>query len=142
MDTNTRETDQKIEQAKASFSARAEELGRRISDVRQKLDIKGHIAAHPHLAVGAAFALGVVLGLVTGGGGHSKAKRGSRQDEATKRTIGGAIGGAISALLFAALKEAAVTYAKHYFAGGPGVATTGTEAAASRQPAVESFLEH
>ena len=54
--------DRHIEDARASLVAHLGELGRRFRAARAQLDMPAHIAAHPLAAVGAAFALGALLG--------------------------------------------------------------------------------
>ena len=61
------EDDRRVEQAKESLMARVDELGRRFKEAREKLDIKSHIEAHPLIAVGAALALGALIGIPGGG---------------------------------------------------------------------------
>ncbi len=56
-------SERRVEQARESLHDRVEELGRRMQDAKDKLDIKAHIAAHPRLAVGIAFAAGVLLAI-------------------------------------------------------------------------------
>lgn len=54
--------DRRVEEARESLRAHAEELGRRFGDAKEMLDIPAKIAAHPRLAVGVAFVAGVLLG--------------------------------------------------------------------------------
>jgi ElaB/YqjD/DUF883 family membrane-anchored ribosome-binding protein len=82
-------TDRRIEEAKASLVERLDELARRLREARRKVDVPAHIAAHPFIAVGAAFALGALLG--------SRRKR-VRHPVAAERGIGGALVAALRAL--------------------------------------------
>ena len=134
----TTEDDRKVERAKESLMARVDELGRRIKDAREKFDIKAHIAAHPLIAVGAAFALGALVGIP---GGSRRSSSGSGTDEHVKRSVGAVIATGIAGIAMRIAKD----YAARHLAG---VAKNwwdnqGTsEVTASRDPSVEAFLRH
>lgn len=99
-DTYGIETDRHIEEAKASMTARMEEIGRRLADVRHKVDIKAHIAAHPLPAAGIAFVVGMALGFVPG-----KKKQVEIEKEDVQRSVGGIIGGMIMTLALRIAKD-------------------------------------
>lgn len=130
MDTVQDDLDRRVEQARESLAARAEELGRRLHDMKTKLDIKGHIAAHPHAAVGIAFALGALLGFP---GRHAKAPIPGEKD--VKSGLLGAAMATLGTLVFQLAKSVAFhqlsTQAKDWWARGE----TGTQD-------VETILEH
>jgi len=60
--------EQQIEEARASLVAHLSELRHRLAAARARVDLPAKIAAHPLASVGAAFALGALLGLRGGGG--------------------------------------------------------------------------
>jgi hypothetical protein len=133
-----------IEEAKASLLARMEELGRRMQEAREKLDLRAHIAAHPLPAIGIAFAAGLVLGF----GRKGSAAR-LPIDEAPGRSIGAATVAMIGTLVFRLLKDIALRQAagaaktwwdQRQAAMGSDVAPS--ERSASHDPNVESFLRH
>jgi hypothetical protein len=62
-DQTVREAEQRAERAKASLLSRVELLKHKLTDARQKLDLRAQIARHPLPAVGIAFALGAAAGL-------------------------------------------------------------------------------
>jgi len=111
------------------FTTKVEELGRRFN----LGTIEEQITAHPWPAIGIAFVVGGVLGLVTGGR--------SREVE-ERRSIGGLIASAVGAIAMKLLKSYAVSVAadqaKSWMASRPGA----TEQAASRDPSVEEFFDH
>jgi hypothetical protein len=125
-----------VDEARASLRAHVEELGRRIQDAKQKLDIKAHIAAHPRVAVGIAFAVGALLALP---------KKGGKPKEANKAEVRGGLAGAIVAaagtLAFTLLKNVAM----HQLSGMASDwwdRQREMERGVSREPDIESFLEH
>lgn len=93
------------------------------------------IASHPLPAVGAAFALGALVALVTGGG-SKRAERG----------IGRMIVAGVGAVAIRLVKSYAFArlgdMAKSWLADQSGEPTSATERAASREPETESFLRH
>ena len=135
---HTAEDDRKVERAKESLMARVDELGRRIKDAREKFDIKAHIAAHPLLAVGAAFALGALVGIP---GGRRRTSSGSGSDEQVRRSVGAVVATGIAGIAIRVAKDFAVRHLA-------GVAKTwwddhsAPEVTASRDPSVEAFLRH
>lgn len=104
-----------------------EELRRRLEDGTHELDQR--IAEHPFSAVGIAFALGAVFAL---------APRPPAPD--TKRTLGGAMAAAITALAIRGVKAYAWSRLSSSARGLFG--TSARERAASRDRSVEAFLEH
>ena len=127
----TRENERRMEQAKESLLARVDELGRRVKEAKQKFDIKAHITAHPLAAVGAALALGALLG-IPGSGSSSR-------DSDAQRGLGGAALAGIAGLLIRIAKDVAVrqlTGAAKDWLGGQE-----HEADASRDPSVEALLQ-
>src|SRR5512140_3681281 len=58
------EATQRAEHAKASLLARVELLKHKVTDAGHQLDPRAQIAKHPLPAVGIAFALGVLAGLM------------------------------------------------------------------------------
>lgn len=137
--------DRRVEQAKESFTARAEELNRRlrgvrarIDEVRQKIDLKSHIAARPLVAVGIAFSAGALLGLAGG-------KRHVVHEGAIQRRAGSAIAGALGALVMSLVRSYTMSQLtgvmREWYEGQVGKQTSPsyTEHVASYQPETESF---
>jgi hypothetical protein len=91
--------DRHIEDARASLVAHLGELGRRFRAAREQLDVPAHITAHPLAAVGAALALGALLGFR----GGSKRKH---DDES--RSLGRAALAGLVALGVRAAKDVAM----------------------------------
>ncbi len=132
------ESDRDIDDARASLIARVDELGRRIQDARHKLDLPAHIAAHPKVAVGAAFALGALLGLA-GGRSHRQGTS-TGTSEGTRRGIGGFVTAALGALIMRAVKDFALGQVSHAAKGW--LDPQGPQQPASGRRDVEPFLEH
>jgi hypothetical protein len=137
METTTQEDpDRRVEEARESLLARVEELGRRLQDAKDKLDIPAHIAAHPRLAVGIAFAAGALLGFP---GKHSKSHVPGKAE--VKSGLVGAAMAALGSLAFALAKNVAF----HHLSGQAKTwwdRKYAMEADASRTQDVESFLKH
>ena len=99
--------------------------------------VESLITEHPLPVVGAAFAVGAILGLVTGRG---------KKD----RSVGGMVAAGIGAVAVRLVKSYALTRlgdaAKSWLLdprnGEATMTTSGTESAASREPETESFLRH
>jgi hypothetical protein len=91
METTTQDPDRRVEEARESLLARVEELGKRLQGAKDKLDIPAHIAAHPRLAVGIAFAAGMLLGFP---GKRSK----SSNSVGAAEVKGGLVGAAMATL--------------------------------------------
>lgn len=129
--------DRRVEEARESLLARVEELGRRIQEAKDKIDIRAHIAANPRVAVGIAFALGALLGLP---GKRARTSAPSTKAEVKSGLLGAAVA-TIGSLAFALAKSVAFhqlsSEAKNWWDRKYGV-----EAGASRTRDVESFLEH
>jgi hypothetical protein len=90
--------DERVEQAKASLLARASELGRRLNDARDKLDLRAHITAHPQAAAGIAFALGALLAF----------RRSRPQPPAAERSVAGAVFAMLGTLTVAIARNVAM----------------------------------
>lgn len=98
--------------------------------------VEAAITAHPLPAVGAAFALGAIAGLAR------KAMKGDGE-----RSIGGMVVAGIGAVAlrlaksyaFSRLGDAAKSWLVDEYRG---TAPSDTERAASREPAIESFVRH
>jgi len=139
----TQDPDRRVEEARASLSAHAEELGRRIQAAKDKLDIRAHIAAHPMLAVGIAFAAGALLGFP--GKGSSRSKSSSDSAVPTKGEVKSGLLGAAMATLGSLAFQLAKSVAFHQLSGQAKTwwdTNYGMQAEASRTRDVESFLEH
>jgi hypothetical protein len=128
--------DRLIEDARASLVEHLGELGRRFRAARERLDIPAHIVAHPLPAVGAAFAIGALLGMR---GGGRRARK-----EAGQAGLGSAVMAAVGALAVRLVKELAMRgaaqAAKGWWEQRQGVSPS--ERRASYQPSMEPFLRH
>lgn len=128
--------DRQVADARASLRAHVEELGRRVQDMKGKLDIGAHIAAHPRLAVGIAFAAGALLALP---------KKGGKPKEADKAEVKGGLAGAIVAALGTLAFTLVKNVAMHQLSGMASDwwdRRQAMEANVSRESDIESFLEH
>jgi hypothetical protein len=141
----TKDPDVRVEEARESMLNRVEELGRRIQGAKAKLDVPAHIAAHPWLGVGIAFAAGVLLGFP---GKRTKTSAVSSKGEAKSGLMGAAIA-TIGSLAFQLAKNVAFHQlsgeAKNWWDRKYGVGSSGlgnTEADVSRTRDIEAFLEH
>jgi hypothetical protein len=125
--------DARSEKAKASLRSRLHELERRYESAKNKLDLGARIARNPRAAVGIAFGAGVLLGVLGGRGRRTGARADGTQG------VGSAVIAALGAFAINALKDAALRegteMAKGWWADR-------TERDASRDPAVEAFLDH
>lgn len=83
-----RENLARIEESRASFQARLDELSRRTDKVRHAVDVRSRIREHPFAALGAAFGAGALLELAA----HPKLRSTPRPER-----------GAIEALAFGLL---------------------------------------
>jgi hypothetical protein len=127
--------DRKVEEARESLRAHAEELGRRFGDAKQMLDIPAKIAAHPQLAVGIAFVAGALLGF------PGKRVRPSLPgaDTAAKTGLMGAALATLGTLAFQLAKSVAF----HHLSGqAKAWWDRQNDLAASHTRETESFLEH
>jgi hypothetical protein len=133
----TRENpDRKVADARESLREHVEELGRRIQDAKHKLDIKAHIAAHPRIAVGIAFAVGALLALP---------KKGGKPKEANKAEVKGGLAGAIVAAMGTLAFTLVKNVAMHQLSGMASEwwdKRQEMERGASGERDIESFLEH
>jgi hypothetical protein len=88
-----------IEDARASLVEHLGELGRRFRAARAQLDVPAHIVTHPLASVGAAFALGALLGM----------RGGSKRDHGEARSgLGRAALAGVAALAVRLVKEVAM----------------------------------
>jgi hypothetical protein len=109
------------EAAEASLIARLQELARRLDHARETIDLRARIGEHPFIAVGAALALGALLGMRKGGGpGKGSA-------------IGAAVGLAV---------RLAKDYAVQRIVRGALAWWGDREVGASYDPSIESVLGH
>jgi hypothetical protein len=131
MDPRT-DPDRQIEEARASLVAHLGELGRRFRAARERFDVRGQIAERPLASVGAAFALGALLGLRGGG------KREDREGG-----VGHAVGAALVALAVRLVKELAMRGATEAARGWwERRQAEMSEVRTSYDRSVEPFLEH
>ena len=121
----------RVEELKESVTSKIDELRSRLSGLNRE-DIEAKIVAHPWPVVGGAFALGLVIALARG-----------RKEPEGRRSVGGMIVAGVGAVAVRLLKSYAISQlgdaAKNWIAGDE---TDPTERVASKDPAVESFLEH
>lgn len=134
--------ERRVEEAKQSMFARMEELGRRLQDAREKVDIKAHIAAHPQLAVGIAFGIGALLALP--GSGKKRNKHVADSAEVKSGLIGAAMA-TLGSLVFSLLKDVAMKQAGgaafDWWKNRQGADAMGTsEVQASRTRETETFF--
>ncbi len=125
--------ERQIEQARASLVAHLGELRRRFKSTREQLDVRAKISAHPLPAVGVAFALGALLGLMRGGG---------RKREPGEAGLGRAVLAALGALGVRLAKELATRRAAdaaHAWWERRQQAAS-SEVRTSYEPGVEPFL--
>lgn len=139
-DLTAPDPERRVEEAKQSMFARMEELGRRLQDAREKVDIRAHIAAHPQLAVGIAFGIGALLALP--GSGKKRDQHVADSAEVKSGLIGAAMA-TLGSLVFSLLKDVAMKQA-----GGAAFdwwknrqgAVGATEVQASRTRETEAFF--
>lgn len=133
MDNMHEHPDRRVEQARESLRAHAEELGRRFGDAKQMLDIPAKIVAHPRLAVGIAFVAGALLGF------PGKRAKASLPEASVKTGLMGAAMATLGSLAFQLAKSVAFhqlsEQAKTWW-------DRQNEIAASQTRDTESFLEH
>jgi hypothetical protein len=126
--------DRQIEDARASLVAHLGELGRRFRAARARLDLPAQVAAHPLASVGAAFALGALLGM-----------RGRPRREGGGVGLGRAAAGALGALAVRLAKDLAVRSAAEAARGWwehhPRASPSPSEIRTSYDPSIEPFLE-
>lgn len=129
--------ERQIEAAREALVEHLGELNRRFRVARAQLDLPAHIAAHPLAAVGAAFAVGALLGL------RASVRR--RKGQNAQGGLGKAISAGIAALGLRLAKEMVMRGATEAARGwwlGRQQAADPSDVRASYQPAVEPFLEH
>ena len=131
--------DRLIEDARASLVAHLGELGRRFRTARARLDVPAQIAARPLASVGAAFALGALLGL-RGGRKHAA-------PEAEESGLPRAIATLLGALAVRLVKEVAMygatEAARGWWQGREARgAPSMSEVRTSYDASIEPFLEH
>jgi hypothetical protein len=124
--------DRQIEDARASLVAHLGELGRRFRTARARLDLPAQLAAHPLASVGAAFALGALLGM-----------RGRPRREGGGGGLGRAVAAALGALAVRLAKELAVRGATEVARGWweDHQPASRSEVRTSYDPSIEPFLE-
>jgi hypothetical protein len=120
-----------LDEARASLIARIEELGRRLHAARERLDLPAHIVAHPLAAVGIAFAAGALLGM-------RRRRPITPGDGPVERSFARVVAAGIGALALRVGKEIAFKQAADYARGW----WSAREAAASREPQMETFFRH
>lgn len=125
--------DRRVEEARESMRMHAEELGRRVADAKEMLDIPAKIAAHPRLAVGIAFAVGAVLGF------PGKRAHTAIPGDATKTGLVGAALATIGTLAFQLAKSVAFHHLSQH---ARAWWDQQNEIGASQVRETESFLEH
>lgn len=135
----TEDPDRRAEEARASLLARVEELGHRLQDAKEKLDISAHIAAHPRAAVGIAFALGALLGIP---GKRSKPPALPTEAAEARAGLVGAAVATIGALVFQLAKSIAFHQLSEQARDWWDRRRTEAEVEASRTRSAEAFLEH
>lgn len=138
MDSHS-DPDRQIEDARASLVAHLGELGRRVKTARATLDVPSHIASHPLAAVGAALALGALLG--TRGGRRGSAGAG----DAAGSGLGKAALAGLAALGVRVAKELALRGASELgrrWWEQQRQRVPASETRASYHRGVEPFLEH
>ena len=104
-----------------------------MKEAKQKFDVKAHITAHPLAAVGAALALGALLG-IPGGGGKSS------DDSTAGRGLGGALLAGIAGLAIRIAKDVAVRQLTGVAKDWLGQDQE-SEGDVVRDPSVEAFLQ-
>ena len=138
------ETDRRVEQANESLMEHAEELGKRIKEAREKLNIPAKIGEHPLVAVGAALALGAFLGLLSGGPRPRVIVRPKQKLEAEPEVKRGLITAA-SAMLGTLVVQFAKDFAVRQLVNRASTwmdRDDSPEARASHVPETESFFKH
>ena len=80
-----------------SLGSQIDDLGRRIKDVGERFDLKAFTEAHPIVAIGAAFAVGALLGLAAN---HKRSP--------DRGIVSGAIAAMFTALAMGAVKDLAM----------------------------------
>lgn len=127
-----READVRIEAAKKSLREHLSELDHRVRSIRDKLAVSAQIDAHPHAAVGAALALGMIVG--------------SRRHREEPNGVANAIAAAVTALAIRAFKDVALRQVRGAISSWLEDDRQGSpinrETRSSFEPATESFLEH
>jgi hypothetical protein len=126
--------DRRVEDARESLRAHAEELGRRFGDAKQMLDIPAKIVAHPRLAVGIAFLAGTLLGFP-----GKRAKPAIGSGDSARTGLMGAAFATLGTLAFQLVKSVAF----HQLSGqAKAWWDRQNEMAASQTRETESFLQH
>jgi hypothetical protein len=134
-DSTAWEAEQRVERAKASLLARLELLKQKLTDVRDKVDLKAQIEKYPLPAVGIAFALGVLAGL--------RRTRAAATDRSAHPVASTAIAG-LAAVGLRLLRELALSQlggiAKQWWTERDAVSPR--EERGSHVRDIEPFLEH
>jgi hypothetical protein len=124
-------SEQQIDDARESLVAHIEELGRRFRDVKDKLDIRAHISAHPRAAAAIAFGAGALLAFPR--------RRAKPDAAAVKSGMFGAAMTMLGSLAFTLAKNVAM---QHLSGSAKAWWDEHMERDASRSQDMESFLEH
>ena len=136
MQPRTTDPERQIEDARAKLVAHLGELGRRFKAARARLDIPAQIAARPLATVGAAFAVGALLGLRAAG----RSRR-----EPSEGRLGRALLAGLGALAVRAGKELAMRgaaqAARNWWEQHQQQAPM-SEVRTSYDPRMEPFLRH
>lgn len=137
MQPRTTDPERQIEDARAKLVAHLGELGRRFKAARARLDIPAQIAARPLATVGAAFAVGALLGLRASG---------QRRREPREGGLGRAVLAGLAALAVRAGKELAMRgaaqAARNWWEQHQQQQAPMSEVRTSYDPRMEPFLRH
>jgi hypothetical protein len=98
--------ERQIEEARAALVAHLSELRHRLAVARARVDLPAKIAAHPLASVGAAFALGALLGMR--GGGRRRVGRVGEAGEAGEHRVARLVFATLGALAVRLGKELAL----------------------------------
>jgi len=135
-DPTAQEADQRAARAKASLLSRLELLKQKLTDAKDKVDLRTQITMHPLPAVGIAFALGMLAGL--------QRTRGSTPQGMASHPFTSTVFAGLTAVGLRLLREVALAQlgvvAKDWWTERDG--TSQSEVPASHLTDVEPFLEH
>jgi hypothetical protein len=132
----TTDPERQIEDAREKLVAHLGELGRRLKEARARLDFPAQIAARPLVTVGAAFAVGALLGL------RAAARR--HRAEPREGGLGRAVLAGLGALTLRVAKELALRSAAQAARGWweQHQQASMSEVRTSYDPHMEPFLRH
>jgi hypothetical protein len=80
-----------------SLVSQIDDLGRRIKEASERFDLKAFTEAHPLVAIGAAFAVGALLGMAA-----------KHKHSSDRGIVGGAIAALFTAIAMGAVKDLAM----------------------------------